>query len=55
MKYIEKKFSTPANSKAYVDNWDAIFGDKTPRPIESESESAPESEQTVTTEKSVTP
>ena len=28
MRYLDKKFSTPANSKAYVDNWDAVFGEK---------------------------
>lgn len=28
MKYLSKSFSTPANSRAYVDNWDAVFGDK---------------------------
>jgi hypothetical protein len=36
-KYLDKKFSSPPNSKAYVDNWDAIFGDKPkqlcPKPV----------------------
>jgi hypothetical protein len=37
VKYLNKQFSTPANSRAYVDNWDAIFGneplvDRDPRP-----------------------
>ena len=26
MKYLDKKFSTPANNKAFVDNWDSVFG-----------------------------
>ncbi len=26
MKYLEKSFSTPANSAAYRDNWAATFG-----------------------------
>lgn len=25
MKYLSKSFSTPANSKAYVDNWESVF------------------------------
>jgi hypothetical protein len=34
MKYLSKKFSTPANSRAFVDNWDAIFGNDEPaRPV----------------------
>jgi hypothetical protein len=28
MKYLSKSFSTPANSRAYVENWDAVFGEK---------------------------
>ena len=24
-KYLGKKFSSPGNSRAYVDNWDAVF------------------------------
>jgi hypothetical protein len=28
MKYLDKKFSSPPNSKAYVDGWDAVFGEK---------------------------
>jgi hypothetical protein len=31
MKYLNKKFSTPPNSKEFVDNWDAVFGEK-PKP-----------------------
>ena len=27
-KYEQKSFNSPANSKAYVDNWDRIFGKK---------------------------
>lgn len=27
MKYLDKKFSSPANSRAFVDNWSAIFGE----------------------------
>lgn len=32
MKYLDKKFTSPANSRAYVDNWDAVFGDGDLRP-----------------------
>lgn len=28
MKYLSKSFSTPANSRAYVDGWEATFGEK---------------------------
>lgn len=28
MKYLGKRFSSPANSQTFVDNWDAIFSDK---------------------------
>lgn len=28
MKYLDKRFSSPANSRAYVDNWEAVFGEK---------------------------
>jgi hypothetical protein len=31
VKYLDKSFSTPANSKAFVDNWDAIFGEGKPK------------------------
>ncbi len=27
MKYLEKSFSTPANSQAFRDNWDAVFSE----------------------------
>lgn len=27
-KYLDKKFSSPANSKKYVDNYDKVFGIK---------------------------
>jgi hypothetical protein len=30
MKYLGKKFSSPANSKDFVDNWDATFKKETP-------------------------
>jgi len=26
MKYLDKTFSTPANSQAYVDGWERVFG-----------------------------
>ena len=26
MKYLSKSFSTPANSRAYVENWERVFG-----------------------------
>jgi hypothetical protein len=32
MKYLGKKFNSPANSAEYVKNWDAVFGDATERP-----------------------
>ncbi len=32
MKYLDKKFSTPANSKRFVDNWDAIFKEEKQSP-----------------------
>ncbi len=45
MKYLGKKFSSPANSKQFVDNWDAIFkkdeptkDDKKPEPDKQEAE-----------------
>lgn len=28
MKYLDKKFSSPANSRDFVANWDAVFGEK---------------------------
>lgn len=28
MKYLESKFSSPANSKAYVDGWERVFGEE---------------------------
>ena len=28
MKYLDKTFSTPSNSKKYRDNFDAVFGKK---------------------------
>jgi hypothetical protein len=28
MKYLSKSFSTPANSRAYVENWDSVFGEE---------------------------
>lgn len=34
MKYLSKKFSSPANSKDFVDNWDAVFGSE--KPVEPE-------------------
>jgi hypothetical protein len=27
MKYLGKSFSSPANSRAFVDNWDSVFGE----------------------------
>lgn len=27
MKYLGKSFSSPANSRAFVDGWDAVFGE----------------------------
>ena len=27
MKYLDPKFSTPANSRAYVDGWERCFGE----------------------------
>lgn len=42
MKYLDKSFSTPANSKAYVDNWEAVFVEKPKQEDKPEqSESAP--------------
>ena len=35
MKYLSKKFSSPANSKDFVDNWDAIF--KKDEPVKTET------------------
>lgn len=32
MKYLEKRFTSPANSKEFVDNWDAVFGDEPAEP-----------------------
>jgi len=43
MKYLDKKFSSPHNSKAFVDNWDAIFGEEKPKRDEKPD---PESKQT---------
>lgn len=34
MKYLSKSFSTPANSKAYVDNWESVFGESAQGPTE---------------------
>lgn len=28
MKYLSKRFSSPANSRAYVENWSAVFGEE---------------------------
>ncbi len=28
MKYLTDKFSSPANSRAYIDGWEATFGEK---------------------------
>ena len=33
-KFEQKKFSTPANSQAFRDNWDAVFADDAPRLVE---------------------
>jgi len=41
VKYLDKKFSSPANSKQFVDNWDAIFGEKE-KPKDPPSEDPPE-------------
>ena len=41
MKYLDKKFSSPGNSKAFVDNWEAVFGDK-PAPVCSTCRSGPD-------------
>jgi DnaJ-class molecular chaperone len=30
-KFMNKTFSSPANSQAYRDNWDAVFGDDSAR------------------------
>jgi len=27
MKYLDPKFSTPANSRAYVEGWERVFGE----------------------------
>ena len=32
MKYLGKSFSTPANSRAYVDGWERTFGNDEPEP-----------------------
>jgi hypothetical protein len=32
MKYLGKKFNSPANSAEYVKNWDAVFGEATEQP-----------------------
>ncbi len=28
MKYLEKKFSTPGNSRAFVEGWERCFGEE---------------------------
>jgi hypothetical protein len=28
MKYLDKSFSTPANSRAYVEGWERVFGEE---------------------------
>jgi hypothetical protein len=28
VKYLDKQFSSPANSRKYVENWEAIFGER---------------------------
>lgn len=38
MKYLEKKFSSPGNSKEFVDNWAAVFGAKEKAPDEEKPE-----------------
>jgi len=30
VKYLDKKFTSPPNSKEFVDNWDAVFGNDPP-------------------------
>jgi hypothetical protein len=43
MRYLDKRFSTPANSRAFVDNWDAIFGsEEKPPATENSNEKPPE-------------
>jgi hypothetical protein len=48
VKYLNKRFTSPANSTDYVDNWDAIFGKDEPAERESkpdvsaETKAAPE-------------
>lgn len=34
MKYLNKRFTSPANSKEFVENWDAVFGDEPTEPPE---------------------
>ena len=38
MKYLGKSFSSPANSKEFVDNWDAVFGEKKTEPDDAKPE-----------------
>jgi hypothetical protein len=30
-KYLDKKFSSPANNQAFRNNWDAVFGEPQPK------------------------
>ena len=47
MKYLDKSFSTPANSRAYVENWESVFGGEKAKqedePEQSEPVAVPES------------
>ena len=47
MKYLDKKFQSPGNSKSYVENWESVFGEKQPKTEQ------PDEEKTETVESSV--
>ena len=34
MKYLDPKFNTPANSRAYVEGWERCFGEGEAKPVE---------------------
>ena len=38
MKYLDAKFSTPANSRAYVEGWERVFGEEEAKAEEAKAE-----------------
>ena len=42
MKYLDPKFSTPANSRAYVEGWERCFGEEEATPEAPAQEAVPE-------------